>query len=310
MTRPGERQGDDPPATQSSGATLRAAREARKLTVEAVAQQIRLDPRVVELIEADRVGDLPAPTYARGYVRAYARHVGVDPLPLLATLGGMGAEPALRPTSAKPPKQAQSGDRPVKFVTYLLALALVVLPVLWWQARFADKDVTGTAAPPPVPPAPAPVDEPVGELRPSALGYAYRVVVNPDSPAPPPAPFEADATGTQAASVGADLLAVAPVADSEADAPPPAAGQGRLTLTTDADAWIEVSDAGGTRLYYNLARAGHRIEVEGSTPLRAVIGNSTHVGASFNGAPLDLRPYSNEGVARLRLDAGGASALP
>ncbi|OUS28595.1 hypothetical protein A9Q99_11295 [Gammaproteobacteria bacterium 45_16_T64] len=58
----------DPP-----GATLRKARDARKLDLETAADQLNLSASVVRALEEDAYDSLPSPTFIRGYIRCYAR---------------------------------------------------------------------------------------------------------------------------------------------------------------------------------------------------------------------------------------------
>lgn len=55
------------------GARLIAAREQRLLTAESVARQLRLDVSVINALENDDAGNLPAPIFVQGYLRSYAR---------------------------------------------------------------------------------------------------------------------------------------------------------------------------------------------------------------------------------------------
>jgi len=59
--------------SDSIGVRLRDAREARRLTTEVVAKQLKLDVSVIEALENDDRQHLPAPIYVQGYLRSYAR---------------------------------------------------------------------------------------------------------------------------------------------------------------------------------------------------------------------------------------------
>lgn len=67
------------PRWQSIGKRLRSAREAAGLTLTEVAEQTKVRPGILSDIEEDAHDRLPALTYALGFVKAYARTVGVDP---------------------------------------------------------------------------------------------------------------------------------------------------------------------------------------------------------------------------------------
>ncbi len=68
----------------SLGATLAAAREARGATASEVAAATNIKVQHIEAIERDDFAPFAAPAYARGFIRIYADHVGVDPGPLVA----------------------------------------------------------------------------------------------------------------------------------------------------------------------------------------------------------------------------------
>ena len=76
---------------------------------------------------------------------------------------------------------------------------------------------------------------------------------------------------------------------------------GELVIRTREEAWIDVSDASGRRLFFDIARPGRELELDGTPPYKLVIGNSPSVDVSFRGAEVDLAPHANEGVARLEL---------
>ena len=68
----------------SAGTLLREAREARGLTLDDLARTLNLQPRIVAALERDDHDALPAPTFVRGYIRSYARLLGLPVDPLLA----------------------------------------------------------------------------------------------------------------------------------------------------------------------------------------------------------------------------------
>src|SRR5207237_10937066 len=82
-------------APSSTGAMLRGAREAAGLSLEQVAQQLKLAPRQVKALEDESFGDLPGRTFSRGFVRNYARLLNLDAQDLLAHLPDAPHAPAL-----------------------------------------------------------------------------------------------------------------------------------------------------------------------------------------------------------------------
>lgn len=75
----------------SVGATLRAAREERALSIDQVSHDTRISARFLDALEADNYEALPAPVYVRGFLRSYASYLRLDPAPLLERLASSGA---------------------------------------------------------------------------------------------------------------------------------------------------------------------------------------------------------------------------
>jgi len=63
---------------QSAGALLKQLREQQTLSVEDIAGKLHLEPRIIAALEANHFAIVPAATYARGYLRSYAKLLGAD----------------------------------------------------------------------------------------------------------------------------------------------------------------------------------------------------------------------------------------
>jgi transcriptional regulator with XRE-family HTH domain len=80
------------------GETLQRARQARGLTFEEVERDTRISRHYLAALENENFGLLPAPVYARGFLRTYARHLGLEPANLLPLFPvGYVDEPILQP---------------------------------------------------------------------------------------------------------------------------------------------------------------------------------------------------------------------
>jgi flagellar biosynthesis protein FlhG len=60
------------------GARLRRSRLRAGIELEDISGITKITPSYLRFIEEDRYGELPAPVYVRGFVRAYADCVGLD----------------------------------------------------------------------------------------------------------------------------------------------------------------------------------------------------------------------------------------
>jgi cytoskeletal protein RodZ len=110
------------------GEQLRAAREARGLSLEQVAAETRIPQRQLVTIEAGNFAAMPGRTYAIGFVRAYAKMVGLDPdgaaAQVRAELDANEFDPRHRPASFEPGDPARV---PSRMLGWLSVLAVVLV---------------------------------------------------------------------------------------------------------------------------------------------------------------------------------------
>lgn len=126
--------------TQSSpGALLRAEREQQRLSLEDAAGQLNLRPSLVDDLERDVYTQVPVPAYRRGYLRAYARLLGMDDRAVVAVYDRIHGrsdldERRVEPISTiKPP--TRWGAIVFRVVTIAVVVVLIVMTLLWWEGR-------------------------------------------------------------------------------------------------------------------------------------------------------------------------------
>ena len=114
---------------------MQAAREALELSQREVADRLHLMPGYPAIIECDDFQNLRHPAFARGYVKAYGRLVGVDEALLLAAYDRLQAE-----ASSPPPRKIRTPALHLQqtgfaVVVGLLLLALLVAAIWWWRVE-------------------------------------------------------------------------------------------------------------------------------------------------------------------------------
>jgi len=269
----------------SVGQLLRDAREAQGVTLEDAAVRLRLMHRQVEAMERDDFESLGQPVFARGFVRNYARLLGLAPESLLARMGGAPAEPAAV-SPVEPPLPHSWLTSPWLILSLLGLLLVVAVPValyLWLNSEAGDGPIKQV---PPVAqshPAPAPVTATAPVAAPAeAVAPAAQVV-----PTPSVAPAAANAEQVAAAA---------------AAAPEPAAVGSALHLEFGDESWTEIKDASGRMLLRQLNHADSSVDVHGQPPFDMVIGNAAQARMTYNGRPIDLKPFIDGTVARFTLE--------
>jgi cytoskeleton protein RodZ len=113
-----------------TGAQLRSAREALGLSLAALAQRTRVQPRIIAAIEHNDVQGIPPKPFGRGFVRAYAREVGLDPEQTVHDY--FSQFPPAPPDPGHPPPAAEPWPARTSWLgaAGLVAVVLVTLAVL------------------------------------------------------------------------------------------------------------------------------------------------------------------------------------
>lgn len=166
-----------PPATEPAtiGASLRAAREAAGLTLADVAERTKVRPGILTAIEADDHDHLPALTYTLGFVKAYARTIGIDPDAAADRYRQElhKGEPVPSQRDLQPLEEQRLPSRRLGWLSALLLL--LALAGFWaWGAGWL------TPANPPRPATPVAVQAPAADAAPDVAPAA-------DTATPPPA---------------------------------------------------------------------------------------------------------------------------
>lgn len=268
---------------QSAGVVLSNERIKRGISIQEVADQIKLSRKQIEAIEADAYDRLPGPTFARGFVRNYARFLGLDPVPLLAWMDqnlpstAVAAHPEpVAPAEPQPemPQRPAPGSRKRGGGRLIGGLVLLAAVGAAGWALF------GAVRQPSMPQAALVPHEAVAEAEPAAPAPAAA----PAEPAPAPAASTPASVDTATRPAAADNAA------------------GSVRVQARQNAWVSITDANDDKLVYGEVMAGSERSVSGKPPYRIVIGNAQHAQLFFNGQPVDLASKTKGSTAKLTLE--------
>jgi len=260
---------------RGSGSMLSAARKQQNRTVEEIADELNLSVTQIRTIELDQSEGLPEPTYVRGYIRSYARLLGLNVNEVLDHYLNPNWQKSTRlddmPRGIGSASEGDSGSffTPGKIVVIILVAS--ILGFLWFTGKF-DSNPGGQ---------PATVVTPTA--TPTANTTASSATTSSDSTQP-----LASSGNTASEQSAADQ----PEADSETGV---TNTENQLTLTFTDTSWVDIRDGDGNRLAYKNYAEGEDLSVSATTSMSVFIGNATAVSAIFNGAPYDISQY-REGV--------------
>jgi len=240
---------DQSGGVMSIGAQLRASREARGLSLDAVSHTTRVQPRILAAIERDDLSEVPPRPFGRGFVRAYAREMGLDgdqvAREYFAQFVPVSVMPEDLPEPAPVPSRARAFP-PVALATVGIAagLALALLVGRTWTARPSQ----ATA-------------QPVG-----TSGSSQSAAPTDTASAAPPAPTAPAAAVTAPPAAPSAPLAIVLTATRKSWVDARADGRRALyqillpgspqTITADREITLRVGDAGALQWTINGRDAG------------------------------------------------------
>ena len=76
----------------------------------------------------------------------------------------------------------------------------------------------------------------------------------------------------------------------------------QLHLEFGGESWVEIKDASGRILHRQLNLAGSSANIQGQPPFDVLIGNAAQARMTYNGRPIDLKPFVSVTVARFTLE--------
>jgi len=316
------------------GETLRQARESNGWSLAEVALKLNLTSTSLANLEAGAFDKLPGHTFARGYIRAYAKLLGIDQAVLVQEFDqftGTDAQGSNVHGLGRIEEPTRVSHTILRIVSLLLLIAVVGGGFVWWQDQTSqrNKDLTSNAmehvevesadgttqihpldepedqavtAGQQAETAPLPLAQGTGE-QPAAAGEqpAAGTATEPAAGAATAqqAPVQAAASTPAATAAPVAPVTAAPAAASE-PAPVPA-GSGKVAIQFTADCWTQVSDGNGKVLFSAIKRKGDNLELTGKPPFAVRLGFARGAQVSYNGQAVDVAPFTSGETARLKL---------
>jgi len=280
---------------------------ARGLSIEDLAASLRIRGPYLAALEEGRVRDLPAPAYAVGFVRAYARALGLDGDEAARRYRGGGGSAAARRPELAFPEPVPERSAPAGALALAGAVLAIGAGLAWWYWSGGDTPREADA----VPPSPSAVAQPAAQG--GGVGPATAARDSSGAPASPDARVSPVATPAASAPVDVPPIALAQ------QPPPPTGGrpaeEGRILLRArDADVWIQVRErtAGGPVLVDRVLRAGEGWTAPAREGLLLSTGNAARLEVVVDGRPMPAGLGPGQAVRRgvpldaERLKAAGA----
>mgnify|MGYP001821545503 CR=1 FL=1 len=290
---------------------LRQAREQQDMAQADIAKELKLDLRFVKALEEGELDKLPQPVYTAGYIRAYAKLVGLPPDEIVSDYASQESTsmPEIIQSHEKIPAHYRHIDNalPKSFSVsrgvenksmrmLVIALAISVVLAIAWQV-YSNMQMTESAQPLDN----ASVDEIIQEES-----------VSDGATSPQTTEDKAEQTTIKLAIPGQSVSAKDAVGsstqgkgdDTTATLQGNAEKMVSISLSYTEDSWIDIRDATGKPLIRRLGKAGGSNTVTGVAPFEVLLGYSPGVSIEYNGEPYDLTSIQKRPVARFLMEGG------
>ena len=258
-------------AAQELGALLKTKRTEKNIAIGEVAERLKFSAKQIESLESGDYKGLPEPIFVKGFIKTYARFLGLDTDQITVLLNEAFPSQVTAVTSALITEsqnglnfqdQKKSKSFP-KWLPLLVVAAAVVGAVYLWQSKSSEQTRQQEKS-----------TLEVGDVAQPQLATDNVQVV----------PMNASA-----ASASTPANASAPMAASAAVA------NGGIQIKVRYRSNLIVTDADGTPLHSGIVASNSSHEFKGKAPYQVRIGYATGSEISFNGQAVDLKNHFVDG---------------
>lgn len=303
----------------SVGQLLSGARTAAGLTVPEVANKLNLTVAVIECLEQERFAQLPGTTFARGYIRSYAKLLGLDANQLVQSFDqqvGNAADVSEVHTIDRVGESRRVSRGMLQFGLFLLLLIVLAAVYYGWQSRQAGEALADQKKPVfervEVERADGSVHvQTLDELEDQAVAL---VLENHSSDLDNPGlndqidgntgvaePVEVEPLAATVTPLPEESTIDTTVSEEAPELTQFVEGTGVAQINFTNDCWLRVLDADGTQLAGGLKRAGEQLTVTGKAPLDVHLGYAKGVSILYNGKAVDFSAAVSGETARIKL---------
>jgi len=296
-------------ASETVGEILHNKRKEIGLSLDEITEKLNLDSYLIELLENNDYEKFKVETYLKGYLRAYAKVLGIDGDRIIKLYkeSNPEKEPEILP-DVKPKNQKNSGDRSVKLFSYILGLTIVLSMLIWYQKNIMIKpDVN---------------ENYIGNIELNknneinGVDTSYKIIIHSDYWQWPidniSERYRESGSNDQSKSLKnekiqdelkEDVIQEQVLETEESPVYETQQSADTVVLDLRRDSWVEVYDREGNRLFLDLARGGKNYIINGNSPFDILLGAANEVSVEFNGSIVNIEPYTRYGIARFTLPA-------
>ncbi|HFQ5402840.1 TPA: cytoskeleton protein RodZ [Vibrio vulnificus] len=298
-------------AIEQVGTLLKRQRESMGYTQKQVAERLRLRVNVIEQIDDNQLESGQVATFTRGYLRSYARLVGLDEKIILDALDNTGdaqhQEQEMQSFSRK--TNTEKHNSRIMLITWGIFIIITGISSLWWWQNQQENSLAQS-----VNQAAQLENAVIAENEPPVLDdVVMQEMSMAEGDAQPEIATEVEVEPAQVEATESTPVEEAVESDAQAQLTPPVAeeslpleaskanGETALTMSFRSDCWVQVKDASGKTLISGIRKSGQDLNLSGQAPFNVILGAPEGVTMTFASEPVDLSRYTAGKVARFTL---------
>jgi cytoskeleton protein RodZ len=282
------------------GEKLRREREMRGISLDEIATQTKISARNLKALEEEKFNQLPGGIFNKGFVRAYARFLGIDEEHTVAEYMAASQdteanrEQKLKEEFSKTEfRKPKDDDRDISLEPrsqWGSIAAIVLIAVLafgGWQVYQKKKAERASGHPQPAPANTTPKIDPPNVASP-ATAPATQPIGNSTAPQVTPAPIDGSGSSSPTADKS-DLATPKSEAGTAPEQKPSAESTPTpidLKVKVNSQSWVQIKADGKVLISDNLPPGTERA-VKAHDKVEMVLGNAGGVELTYNGKPVE-----------------------
>lgn len=282
------------------GVLLSEARKKNDLSIDYVADRLNFRAILVQNIESDIFDKSLPDTFNRGYLKNYAKLVGLSAESIIESYEklNLSQENSTKMQSFSRRTLKQAENSMLMWITYLILAVFVGLTMMWWlqdnespqvpkvnreQSVTAEQIILDTKS----------TENPVEKVIDEAI--VIKEVKLKDISTTNTIVLESEIEPKTAVNTVEEIVVTEEIKPLVIEKPI------ATIFTFSGDCWVNIFDATGKRIAWGIKKAGYIMSVNGKLPLNITIGKPELVEINFNGESLDMSTFRQGHISKFTL---------
>ena len=272
------------------GSLLSEARKNQNLSVDYVASKLNIRITVIKNIEADVYDKTLPDTYNRGYLKNYAKLLGIPTQTIVEGYEKLNVfnENTAKMQSFSRKTFIKTENNILMWITYFILAIFIGLTMMWWlqddslnRSSSANKKIETLTE---IPTETMQVNSAPLDSSPKSANTLIEGVSPENSPSND--------------EINTKIELVQPNEDTSSAIEQVVT---ETVFTFSGDCWVNIYDATGERIAWGIKKSGYIMTIGGKAPLSVTVGKPELVKIKFNGVEVDMSSFRQGHISKFTL---------